>query len=133
MQSADGGIWTAVTNRFFDKRSPVIFVPGLGGQKFEMKVDKKIAVQNEWCKKHTKDYENVWVDLTRFMPKMLDCFADNLKMNYNKTDHRTYNQPGVMTRPGQFGSVSSVENIVKYVPFCKNNPKIVPKPNGKTL
>ena len=99
-------------------RSPVILVPGLGSQKFEMKIN-KTTVRNSWCKKQTENYENIWLDLTQFTPRLLDCLADNLKMNYNPRTHRTYNQPGVLSRVGQFGSITTTESVLRFLPSGK--------------
>lgn len=88
--------------------SPVIFVPGDGGAQLEAKLDKPNVV-HYICEKHTDDYFSVWLNLELLVPLVIDCWIDNVKLNYDNVTRTTTNQPGVSIRVPGWGSPEVVE------------------------
>ena len=88
--------------------APVILIPGFGGSQLREKLNKP-HVRNNWCEKQTKDYVPLWLVLTSFIPKAVQCFTDNFQLFYNIVTHTTSNNLGVdIIAPG-FGDTSGIE------------------------
>lgn len=88
--------------------SPVILVPGDGGSQFEARLDKP-TVQHIFCTHKTDNWYSLWLNLELLGPYILDCFVDNMKLNYDPVSRTSKNQPGVEIRQPGFGNSSSVE------------------------
>ncbi|XP_014282231.1 lysosomal phospholipase A and acyltransferase [Halyomorpha halys] len=92
------------------KLPPVIFVPGDGGSQLEAKLNKSTTVHYV-CDKTTKDYFTLWLDVNHLLPIAIDCWVDNIKLNFDEATNKTFNQPGVETRIPNFGDPSRVEYL----------------------
>lgn len=92
------------------KLSPVILVPGDGGSRLDAKLDKD-SVPHYICSKKTKDFFNVWLDMELLAPIIIDCWIDNVRLNYDNVTRTTSNQPGVETRVPGWGDPDMVEYL----------------------
>lgn len=89
--------------------NPIVLIPGITGSRLEARLNKKDGV-NFLCRK-SKDWYDIWFSLKMLLPLSFDCWLDNIVLNYNATNSKTYNQMGVEIRPIQFGSLASVEYL----------------------
>jgi len=98
--------------------SPVILVPGDGGNQLEAKLDiegeqdytGRSFQDSSTCKK-TSDWYRLWLDIWQLRQGKLGCWADNIKLVYDAKTRRSRNMPGVSTRVPGWGSTSSVEYL----------------------
>ncbi|KAG5328630.1 PAG15 phospholipase, partial [Acromyrmex charruanus] len=90
--------------------SPVILVPGDGGSQVEARINKS-SVVHYICAKISNDYFNLWLNMELLVPVVIDCFIDNLKLNYDNVTRTTSNQPGVDIRIPGWGNPFVVEYI----------------------
>uniref|UniRef100_A0A914VNE4 Uncharacterized protein n=1 Tax=Plectus sambesii TaxID=2011161 RepID=A0A914VNE4_9BILA len=88
---------------------PVVLVPGDGGSQIEAKLVGKPEVVHYVCQKVTQDYFDLWLNLELFLPYVIDCWVDNMKLFFNETTNKTENSPGVVTRVPGWGNTSTVE------------------------
>ncbi|GFX80674.1 phospholipase A2 group XV [Trichonephila clavipes] len=99
-------------NRFTDpkseKRSPVILIPGDGGNQLEAKLNKPSTVRF-FCAKKTTNYYNIWLNPFNLVPLVIQCWTDNMRLIYNNETRRTTNSPGVDLRVPGFGDTTSME------------------------
>ena len=74
----------SIESRHFRNKqiSPVIFVPGDGGSQVEAKLNKTTVVHYV-CEKTSNDYFNIWLNLELLVPLVIDCWIDNMKLNYD--------------------------------------------------
>lgn len=89
-------------------RHPVILVPGDGGSQIEAKLNKSNVV-HYLCQKTSSDFFSLWLNLELLVPLVIDCFVDNMRLEYNNVTRLTRNSPGVETRVPGFGNSSTVE------------------------
>ncbi|XP_070164059.1 lysosomal phospholipase A and acyltransferase [Polyergus mexicanus] len=90
--------------------SPVILIPGDGGSQIEAKIN-KTSVVHYICEKVSNDYFSLWLNMELLVPVVIDCFIDNLKLNYDNVTRTTSNQPGVDIRIPGWGNPLVVEYI----------------------
>ncbi|KAL0132732.1 hypothetical protein PUN28_000460 [Cardiocondyla obscurior] len=98
--------WHVKTKRI----SPVILVPGDGGSQVDAKINKS-SVVHYICEKVSNDYFNLWLNIELLVPVVIDCFIDNLKLNYDNVTRTTSNQPGVDIKIPGWGDPFVVEYI----------------------
>lgn len=89
--------------------SPVILVPGLLGSRLQSKVDKPNRV-NVFCSKQS-DWQDMWLSLRKMLPIAVDCWLDNVKLEYNKLTGYSKLPDGIEARVPDFGSVESVRYL----------------------
>ncbi|KAL5022187.1 hypothetical protein ScPMuIL_001342 [Solemya velum] len=87
---------------------PVVIVPGDGGSQIFAKLNKTSAPE-VYCVKKTDTFFNMWLNLEELAPFVIDCFVDNMKLNYNNQTRKTSNQPGVETAFPGFGDTQTIE------------------------
>lgn len=87
---------------------PVIFIPGDGGSQLEAKINKS-SVVHYLCAKTSSDYFNIWLNMELLVPVIIDCWIDNIKLEYDNVTRTTRNMPGVDIRIPGFGSSETVE------------------------
>ncbi|KAJ6634693.1 Phospholipase A2 group XV [Pseudolycoriella hygida] len=90
--------------------SPLIFVPGCGGNQLEAQLSKPSAV-HFWCWQNSDDFYRIWLDSAQIIPGLIDCWVDNMKLSYDNVTHTTNNSPGVKIRAPGWGSVDGMEFI----------------------
>ncbi|XP_052894493.1 phospholipase A2 group XV-like [Anopheles moucheti] len=94
-----------------DRRlSPVIFVPGDGGSQMDAMIDKPSKV-SILCQKHTTTFFNIWLNKELLLPLVIDCWIDNIRLEYDNVTRTSRNAPGVVTRVPGFGQSETVEWI----------------------
>ena len=77
-------------------------VPGDGGSRFQAKLNKTTS-PHYLCATHS-DWYDLWLNLEQMIPKLIDCWVDNMKLNYDPETHKTYNNEGVNIRIPGFGN-----------------------------
>ncbi|XP_055309524.1 phospholipase A2 group XV-like [Sitodiplosis mosellana] len=90
-----------------NKFSPVIFIPGCGGNKMQARLN-KADVPHMWCVKN-EDYFDIWLNPLQMIPGIIDCWVDNMKLSYDNVTRKTKNTPGVEFRMPQWGGVEDLE------------------------
>ncbi|XP_076178167.1 lysosomal phospholipase A and acyltransferase isoform X2 [Ptiloglossa arizonensis] len=90
--------------------SPVIFVPGDGGNQVEAKLNKTTVV-HYLCEKVSTDYFNIWLNLELLIPIIIDCWIDNMKLTYDNVTRTTKNQDGVDIRIPGWGDPFFIEYL----------------------
>jgi len=88
--------------------SPVILIPGDGGNQLEAKLAK--ADDNTGCDTN-KDWYRLWLDVWSLQPRRLRCWCENIKLVYNVTSRLSSNVPGVETRVPGWGDTSGLEYL----------------------
>lgn len=89
--------------------SPVILVPGLLGSRLQARVSKSHRV-NIFCTKHS-GWQDMWLSLRMFLPLAIDCWLDNVRMDFDPATGFTRPPAGVESRVPDFGSVESVRHL----------------------
>jgi pimeloyl-ACP methyl ester carboxylesterase len=89
--------------------SPVILVPGLAGSRLQARVYKSSRV-NMICKKQ-HDWQEMWLSLRSFLPFAIDCWIDNVRLEFDPATGLARPPDGVETRVPDFGSVESVRHL----------------------
>lgn len=90
--------------------SPVIFIPGDGGSQVEAKLNKS-SVVHYICEKTSSEFFNIWLNLELLVPVVIDCWIDNMKLNYDNVTRITTNQEGVEIRIPGWGDPFRVEYL----------------------
>jgi len=88
------------------RRTPIILIPGTGGNQLETRVDSGVAQ----CT-NGRVWHRLWLDVWQLGSSRIKCWADTIKLMYNTSTHSYTNMPGVYTRVPGWGSTSSVEYI----------------------
>ncbi|XP_077982813.1 lysosomal phospholipase A and acyltransferase-like [Glandiceps talaboti] len=90
------------------KGSPAILIPGDGGTHMMAKLNRTSAI-HYFCRTHTEDFFNVWLNLEELIPYVIECWADNIKLKYDNKTRTTTNTDGVNVTIPDWGNTSSVE------------------------
>lgn len=88
----------------------MLLVPGLGGNQLEAKLHKPSTV-HYICYQTTNAYYNIWLNPFQFVPEIIDCWVDNIVLNYDNVTRKTTDQPGVKIRIPGFGH----SNVIEYI------------------
>lgn len=83
-------------------------VPGDGGSQLEAKLNKSTVV-HYICAKTSADYFNIWLNLELLVPYVIDCWVDNLRLEYDNATRTTSAPPGVAVRVPGWGLPEPVE------------------------
>ncbi|XP_066153500.1 lysosomal phospholipase A and acyltransferase-like isoform X2 [Euwallacea fornicatus] len=89
---------------------PVVFIPGDGGNQLEAKLNKTNVV-HYICEKTSNGYFNIWLNMELLVPLVIDCWIDNIRLNYDNVTRTTAEPPGVDIRVPGFGNSETVEWI----------------------
>ncbi|XP_037047711.1 phospholipase A2 group XV-like isoform X2 [Bradysia coprophila] len=90
--------------------SPVIFVPGDGGNQMDARLNKPDVV-HYICDQKTDYWFNIWLNLELLAPYEIYCWIDNILLIYDNDTRTTQNSPGVETRIPGWGDPEVVEWI----------------------
>ena len=90
--------------------SPVILVPGLSGSRLQARVQANKRKVNIICSKQT-GWQDVWLTLRWFLPVAIDCWIDNIRLEFDPIGGFVREPAGVETRVADFGSVESVRYL----------------------
>jgi len=88
--------------------SPVVLVPGDGGNQLEARLAK--PSDSTGCPTERSWYR-LWLDVWQLRKGQLSCWAENIKLLYNKTSKTSSNVEGVFTRVPGWGDTSSIEYL----------------------
>nr|XP_014277923.1 phosphatidylcholine-sterol acyltransferase-like [Halyomorpha halys] len=91
--------------------APVILVPGVGGNHIKAQLDKP-TVKYPYCARYSSGY-TLWLDLKQLLPIHINCWVDNMKLNYDHLSKKTFNQDGVKTWIPGFGDPKMVEYLIE--------------------
>lgn len=90
--------------------SPVILVPGLLGSRLQARYSKTYKV-NIFCTKQQADWSDMWLSLRLMLPLAVDCWLDNVRLEFDPSTGFTRAPKGVEARVPDFGSVESVRHL----------------------
>ncbi|XP_025054223.1 group XV phospholipase A2 [Alligator sinensis] len=85
-----------------------LIVPGDLGNQLEAKLDKPTVV-HYLCSKKTESYFTLWLNLELLLPVIIDCWIDNIRLIYNRTNKITEPPDGVDVRVPGFGQTFALE------------------------
>lgn len=88
---------------------PIVLVPGYGGSQLKGKLTGKPETVHYWCARQTDDFFDLWLNLELFLPTVIDCWVDNMKLVYNRTTNKTSSMPGVLVEVPGFRNTSTIE------------------------
>ena len=89
--------------------SPIVFIPGDGGNQLEARLAK--PDDKSGCPTMTNSWYRLWLDVWQLTKGRLGCWAENIKLVYNKTSRTSSNVEGVFTRVPGWGDTSSMEYL----------------------
>eukprot|EP00116_Pleurobrachia_bachei_P011917 sb/3472179/ len=97
---------------------PVVIVPGIFGSQLDAKWNKTES-PHYWCYKQNPTFTTLWLCFECMVPKVIDCWVDNMLLNY--TGGTFVNRDGVESQTNDFGGTGGVECIDKncYYPYFK--------------
>lgn len=104
-------------------RTPIVLVPGTGGNQLEAKLVGKPSKPAWYCYSTTNSYFTLWLDIISLLPYSINCWVDNMRLEWDMSTMTVKNSPGVISRVSAFGETSSFETVdktglVKYmIPF----------------
>lgn len=87
---------------------PAIFIPGDGGSQLWARLNRTRPPPHFFCARHSNWFE-LWLDIRLIVPEVIDCFVDNMRLQYNETTKKTSNLEGVETNVPGFGDTATVE------------------------
>ncbi len=64
--------------------SPVLIIPGDGGNTLEAKLTNRKDTPHFFCSKNT-DWFTIWLDIKLLLPYTVDCWCENMRLIYNST------------------------------------------------
>jgi len=112
--AAQSGAWILVVVIFTtvtltsSRLSPVVLVPGDGGNQLEARLAK--PSDSSGCPTSSSWYR-MWLDVWQLRKGQLSCWAENIKLVYNKKSKVSSNVDGVFTRVPGWGETSSMEYL----------------------
>jgi len=101
------------------KLYPVVLVPGIFGSQIDGWIDKDEA-PHYFCQKKSGGWVTLWLCLECMVPKVLDCWVDNMLLNFTNGDFK--DRDGVQSRVNDFGGTEGIENLDKngYYPYFRD-------------
>ncbi|GMH73018.1 hypothetical protein TL16_g06070 [Triparma laevis f. inornata] len=90
--------------------SPVLIIPGTGGNRLEAKLSSRENTAHFYCSKNA-DWYDLWLDVKQLVPGAIDCWCENIQLNYDSSTSTFSNQQGVETRVPCYGDVCGIEYL----------------------
>ncbi|KAG9510539.1 Phosphatidylcholine-sterol acyltransferase [Fragariocoptes setiger] len=87
----------------------VILIPGLAGSRLQAKLN-NVEKINFLCSRNS-DWTDVWLRISMLLPLKVDCWINNIILEYDPATGTTHDQPGVTIKAPDFGSVKSVKHL----------------------
>ena len=91
---------------------PVILIPGLEGCQLKARLN-KTSSPHFWCSKHS-DWFTIWLNPALLTPRAIDCFLDNMRLEFDYKTNTTRSPPGVQIAVPGFGETFQVEFLTPY-------------------
>lgn len=63
-----------------------------------------------YCSKNA-DWYDLWLDVKQLVPGAIDCWCENIQLNYDSSTSTFSNQQGVETRVPCYGDVCGIEYL----------------------
>lgn len=104
-----GKIFTKVKNKTLI-RYPIVLIPGYGGNQLHARLNKTSA-PHYFCQLKTSDFFELWLNLQEITPYVIDCFIDNIRLEWIEKTKTTTNREGVDIKVNDFGGTSTVEYL----------------------
>ncbi|BET03230.1 O-acyltransferase activity [Nesidiocoris tenuis] len=89
------------------KLPPAILIPGVGGSRFQAKLDRNSSA-HFFCHKKAEIY-TLWFNVEFLVPVLNLCWLDNIKLEYDVLTRKTSSRPGVEIIVPGFGDPQFVE------------------------
>lgn len=111
----------AVINNNSHQLSPVVLVPGAGGNQLEARLTAEYKGTSWLCnrfypiKKEEGGWFRLWFDIGVLLAPFTECFADRMTLYYDQELDDYKNAPGVETRVSEFGSTQSLLYLDPYL------------------
>lgn len=94
---------------------PIIAIPGVGGSQLSARVNR--SEYNHWYCRKSADWYLIWLALSELVPgPTLECWSDNIMLNYTNTTGAFSNATGVEVIADYFGSTLGFEYVDPSVP-----------------
>jgi len=90
--------------------SPILLIPGDGGNQLEAKLSKTADTTPTGCPLSSSWYR-LWLDVWQLRKGKLECWADNIRLEYNRSTKKSRNRAGVQTRVPGWGHTDSMEYL----------------------
>lgn len=74
--------------------SPVLIIPGDGGNALEAKLSDRKNTPHFYCSKNS-DWYRIWLDVKLLSPGVADCWCENMKVSYDPATNKYSNNQGV--------------------------------------
>ncbi|GMI34549.1 hypothetical protein TrCOL_g1274 [Triparma columacea] len=102
-------IMASIVSLAVAQQSPVLIIPGTGGNRLEARLDKS-EVPHFYCSKKA-DWYDLWLDVKQLLPGAIDCWCENIKLLYDAETSTFSNNKGVETRVPCYGDVCGIEYL----------------------
>jgi lysophospholipase-3 len=89
-------------------RYPAIFIPGNAGSQIWAQLNRTSPPPHFFCARHSKWFE-LWLDVRLLLPEVIDCFVDNMRLQYDPATRKTSNLEGVDIQIPGFGETNTIE------------------------
>ena len=118
--------------------SPVVIIPGTGGNQLEAKLHNKPISPAWYCQTSTDSYFLLWLSISSLLLFKINCWVDNVRLAWDMKKMTVRPPPGVLTRVPGFGDTKTMETLdanglVKYMKPLVNYLKDRGYRNGKNL
>ena len=98
---------------------PVVIIPGDGSSVLEARLTGKTS-KHFYCARHSSWFR-LWLNALSLTPPAINCWAENIQLEYEAKSGTYHNRPGVETRTPGWGTLEGL-NLDKDIPFELSNP-----------
>ena len=91
---------------------PIILIPGLEGCQLQVRLNKTQS-SHFWCAKKSGWY-TIWLNPALLVPRVVDCFLENMRLDFDAQTNRTKSPPGVEIKVPGFGETVSIEYLTPF-------------------
>jgi len=92
------------------RNPPIVIVPGLAGSRIQGTFNGENG-PHFWCRSHTWQWKDLWIDFTNFLKPYISCFAHHMGLHLNLIDGHYENNHGVRTRVMDFGALDGTRYL----------------------
>ncbi|EFJ16612.1 hypothetical protein SELMODRAFT_116387 [Selaginella moellendorffii] len=103
---------SSLSSSWKPRLSPVILVPGAGGNQLEVKLGGDYHGSRFVCRTFGfSHWFRLWLNVLGIIPPFTPCFAERIRLEYNGGSKTFHNPPGITTRVPGFGSTETMEYL----------------------